>query len=177
VSQYAHVCPFLNLHGHARQTYANTLRFSSEGIKRLRVQVPSFNGLMCELDEIHTGLTALFADLLLQTDDSGTVFPLHRDENAESGSRQPRRAAPVRSIVIAVSKPGSSLNIPGYGTLRGTMCACVCMCVCACVRVHVCVHVLHMCVCVRAHVCVCVCLSVFVFVCARTHTHSHTCGE
>jgi hypothetical protein len=33
VSQYAHVCPFLNLHGHARQTYANTLRFSSEGIK------------------------------------------------------------------------------------------------------------------------------------------------
>ncbi len=113
---------------------------------------------MCELDEIHTGLTALFADLLLQTDDSGTVFPLHHfrpdagdenaDENAESGSRQPRRAAPVRSIVIAVSKPGSSLNIPGYGTLRGTMCACVCMCVCACVRVHVCVHVLHMCVCV-----------------------------
>jgi hypothetical protein len=94
VSQYAHVCPFLNLHGHARQTYANTLRFSSEGIKRLRVQVPSFNGLMCELDEIHTGLTALFADLLLQTDDSGTVFPLHRDENAESGSRRDSRVAP-----------------------------------------------------------------------------------
>ena len=88
---------------------ANSLRFSSQGLARVRARVPAVHDLLCDVQRhVGGGLVPLWADLVRQTDTSGTAFPEHRD--IPLGAQGQGRATPQRSLVSAV------INVRGTGS-------------------------------------------------------------
>ncbi len=107
---------------------ANTLRFSSQGLARVRARVPELHDLLCDTEKlIGGGFVPLWADLVRQTDNSSTAFPQHRD--IPLGAQGQGRAKPQRSLVstvINVCGCGSGVDITGVETVTfgspGDMC-------------------------------------------------------